>query len=1663
MSITRVAVVYDDSHRPETTGGYCFRALQKLVSVTHVRPGEVDRIDPGSWDLFLRIDDGLPYLLPDTFRPLAWWAIDTHLEFERGLEQACRADLTFAAQRPGADALTAAGVYRTMWLPLACDPSIHRPHAIPKTLDFSFVGNEFPGPRAELLAALRTRYPRHFVGRAFFDEMARAYSSAHTSFNRSIRDDLNMRVFEALACGSFLLTNDLPGTGQDELFQDGVHLGTYRDADELLDKLRFYLANPAARTRAERAGRQAVCDRHTYAHRMAQILESVAARPRSFPARATSESTGGVDPSYFEHARPELLALVPREAREVLDVGCGAGRFGISVKERQPARVTGIETNARAATYARTRLDRVFEGDVEAMPLDTFAPESFDAVVCGDVLEHLRDPLPVLRKLKTWLRPSGVLVASFPNARHHSVVRGLLAGDWSYEPAGLLDHTHLRFFTQREIEKLLFRAGFDSGRFTAVPGPGYTEWEAAGRPGGVNVAGLQIGPLDPKDAEGFFAYQWLVTARPVQDPDFGLTSIVILAHNQLAYTKACLDSIRFLTDEPIELILVDNGSTDGTDDYFRALAAADDRIRLVLNRDNRGFPAGVNQGMRLAGGQQILLLNNDTVVTTGWLRRLLRALHSDPAVGLVGPCSNHVSGPQEVAAEYDDLAGIDRFAWEYAKTHQGVREETGRLVGFCLLIKLAVLETVGWFDEGFGIGNFEDDDYCLRARRAGFRAVIVRDAFVHHVGGATFAESGVHYEGLMQANRHRFEKKWESIEPTPALERLATRSAKTFRALVLAHVGLFRDRLDRSHFYRYEALSRRPGVTLFGPGLPGYRSGMTLAEAVKFACGDEWPDVVVHGCDPRASGIPLVTGLANAPVPTAIELLDSWAFPDDQVRFVREQRFAMGLMQEAGHHLDYYRQRCPGVEFVWAPNAVNTSLFRDHGLDKEYDVIVYGNLDPGVYPLRARLARLLQRQQEFRVQTIPHPGYYPAPERMPATVSGEGLSRAINRSWLALATCSVYRCLLTKYLEIAASQALVIGDLPESARDTFGDDYLSLSFGDDDEEVLRKIRHTLSDKPALTARTRRVADRVARHFSTDAFAIRVLEALGGLVEKTPVTRSRQLETSTLSPPTAATRGMSFRPADGGGLLLVPPPITLSGCLIVRDNEQTIRPCLESLRPWVDELVVVDTGSKDATPRIAAECGARVFEFPWCDDFSAARNESVRHARGKWVFWMDSDDTIDEVSGRTVRDLADRDPDPRVLGYVVRVHCPGPGQRGHDDMTVVDHVKLFRNRPDLRFEGRIHEQILPAIRRAGGEVAWTDAFVLHSGYDHTPEGQERKKERDLRILHRELAERPDHPFTLFNLGMTYADVGEHPTAIDFLRRCLRHSEPGESHRRKAYALIAFCESRLEKVFEALSVCQEGLAEFPGDLELRFRRGLLLQEGGRLEEAVAAYEDVLANPGERYFASVDRGIGGFKARQNLASVHAERGDWARAEREWRRVTAEAPTYPAGWRGWGESLVRQKKYSEAADLVTRLTAEPSLALEGVLLTARIATARGEVAEAVGLLRTASREAGDPEPLQDLCRLLFEHYGAEAAEPALRELTTRSPGDAAAFHNLGTALAALGKPADAAAAYRKSVELRPKSGDTWARLGDVLRDAGHRTEAEQAWDEARRLGARG
>lgn len=244
-----------------------------------------------------------------------------------------------------------------------------------------------------------------------------------------------------------------------------------------------------------------------------------------------------------------------------------------------------------------------------------------------------------------------------------------------------------------------------------------------------------------------------VSNRPV--------SIVILTWNQLPFTQACLESIRRYTPEPYQLIVVDNCSNDGTIPWLREQARTDNRILVIENSENRGFAAGCNQGINVAQGEFILLLNNDTVVTPGWLPGMRELLDRYPDAGIVGPMTNSASGVQVVANPgYKTLDELPLWSAAFRENNRYRIIRQRRIVGFCMLFRRELVEKIGLLDESFGSGNFEDDDFCLRSELAGYHNMIAGDVFVYHAGGATFVGNRINFAEAMMHNMTLYRAKW---------------------------------------------------------------------------------------------------------------------------------------------------------------------------------------------------------------------------------------------------------------------------------------------------------------------------------------------------------------------------------------------------------------------------------------------------------------------------------------------------------------------------------------------------------------------------------------------------------------------------------------------------------------------------------------------------------------------------------------------------------------------------------------------------------------------------------------------------------------------------------------------------------------------------------------
>ncbi|PKM77867.1 MAG: hypothetical protein CVU90_05315 [Firmicutes bacterium HGW-Firmicutes-15] len=234
-------------------------------------------------------------------------------------------------------------------------------------------------------------------------------------------------------------------------------------------------------------------------------------------------------------------------------------------------------------------------------------------------------------------------------------------------------------------------------------------------------------------------------------------SIVLLTCEDLEITRQSLEHIIRYTDEPYELIVVNNGSNDETIEYLKSQKD----IQLILNSVPPGIAKGYNQGAELVSGKFILFMSCYSLLTENGLKSMLRCIQAQEMAAMVGPVSNDVSGHQRIPIPYKDLSDLDDFARQNRMQNMGNNKQVFRLLSHCLLVKKEVIEELGGFDERFGLGTYEDDDLCFRALNKGYSLYIALDAFVHYVNPLSLPSADpASFFRLLAENRQKAIDKW---------------------------------------------------------------------------------------------------------------------------------------------------------------------------------------------------------------------------------------------------------------------------------------------------------------------------------------------------------------------------------------------------------------------------------------------------------------------------------------------------------------------------------------------------------------------------------------------------------------------------------------------------------------------------------------------------------------------------------------------------------------------------------------------------------------------------------------------------------------------------------------------------------------------------------------
>jgi tetratricopeptide (TPR) repeat protein len=347
-------------------------------------------------------------------------------------------------------------------------------------------------------------------------------------------------------------------------------------------------------------------------------------------------------------------------------------------------------------------------------------------------------------------------------------------------------------------------------------------------------------------------------------------------------------------------------------------------------------------------------------------------------------------------------------------------------------------------------------------------------------------------------------------------------------------------------------------------------------------------------------------------------------------------------------------------------------------------------------------------------------------------------------------------------------------------------------------------------------------------------------------------------------------------------------LTISLCMIVRDEEQMLPRCLAAVAPAVDEIVIVDTGSADSTVEIAKSFGARVIEHPWTGSFSEARNISFEAATGDWLLYLDADEILVQEDTKQLRALTGQT--WREAFYLVETSYTG--ELGDGGAMVNNALRIFRNRPEYRFKDRLHEQIAHTLPTyVPGRVEQSSVRVTHYGYLGSVREAKEKSQRNVELLRRQAADGPVTPFLHFNLGSEYIIAGDLPAAVDELKSARSLLVADGSMRSREYApslltrlvMVLRMSGRLS---EARDTAAEALELFPELTDIVLAQARIAQALGQTDEAVRLYKRCidLGDAPVRYGPTV--GSGTFLPRLAMAELHLERAEVpeARAALQW-----------------------------------------------------------------------------------------------------------------------------------------------------------------------------------
>ncbi|RQW88752.1 MAG: glycosyltransferase [Geobacter sp.] len=742
--------------------------------------------------------------------------------------------------------------------------------------------------------------------------------------------------------------------------------------------------------------------------------------------------------------------------------------------------------------------------------------------------------------------------------------------------------------------------------------------------------------------------------------------------------------------------------------------------------------------------------------------------------------TNNISGIQMVPeVGYAETTELDRYALAFRKKYRGRRIPLRRIVGFCMLFRRELVQRVGLLDEMFGSGNFEDDDYCLRAALDGYRNLIAGDVFIHHHGSASFKGNGIDFTKAMTGNHSLFSRKWSG----PFTDENQAKQILTLKTMEKAEALFHQGELDK-------------GIETI------------LQEGIKL-------------------------------IPTEERFYFFLA-----EKLIEEKRFqdALGVLSE----LPSGRQN------------ERTALFCAYAHEGLGDTATAQIL---LDSLPAQSSNQAAAQNLLGVLAHHEGDHKKAGEFFRrATECGAGFAEAFTN--LGVLAWSDGRH--GEALELLERGFLLSPTTPDCAERFH-------SALQDPEQIERGIS-AFREARRLFSQNRRIS----------FLLIDLLLKKGETKECLTVIQQAIIEFGL--PEGLLEASLPLR-GDLGPQQPVDPaaPASLSVCMIAKNEEANLPRCLASLLPLADEIIVVDTGSDDRTRDVARVFGAKVFDFPWNGDFSAARNESLSHASCRWILIMDADEVLSPLDhGRLKELLANKAVTPNALAIISRNYMlqvnrekwqsndgSYPLEEAAGGWVPSTKVRIFSNGKGIVFENPIHEIVEPSLERNSIPVTDCDIPVHHYGFLDEKRINEKKlayyelgvkklteKENDLKALyelavqagelarHEEAAElwkkaldiNPSMDVAWFNLGYNLLMLSRFEESR---KASLRALELKQDYR-EVITNLAMCELCIGSSEEALALLTSSLTRHPDDPNTLLMMGILLVCCGKTEEGKSYFK-------------------------------------------------------------------------------------------------------------------------------------------------------------------------------------------------------------------------------